>query len=82
MTTHNNEMLEAMVEAQKAQMEAITVQALAGRSVPGTTFSVQGLAEDSIRAHERSRISLLQLQSIQKGAASKPAGTPPVFPPS
>ena len=82
MTTHNNEMLEAMVEAQKAQMEAMTAQALAGKSVPGTTSSVQGLAEESIRAHEHSRISLLRLQSIQKGAAAKPEGTLPVFHPS
>ena len=82
MTTHNNAMLEAMVEALKAQMEAMTVQASAGRSVPGSTSSVQGLAEESIRAHERSRISLLRLQSIQKGAAAKPEGTPQVFPPS
>ena len=82
MTTHNKEMLEAMVDAQKAQMEAMAAQASAGRSVPGTNSSVQGLAEESIRAHERSKISLLRLQSIQKGAAAKPAGTPPVFPPS
>ncbi len=71
-----------MVEAQKAQMEAMSAQALARSYVPGSTSSVQGLAEESIRAHERYRISLLQLQLIQKGAAAKPAGTPLVFPPS
>ena len=42
MATHNNEMLEAMVEAQMAQTEAMTAQASAGRSVPGSTFLVQG----------------------------------------
>ena len=82
MTTHNNEMLDAMVETQKAQMEAMSAQALARLSVPGSTSSVQGLAEESIRVHDRSRISLLRLQLIQKGAAAKPAGTLPVFPPS
>ncbi len=71
-----------MVEAQKAQMEAMAAQASVGRSVPGTNSSVQGLAEESFRAHERSKISLLRLQSIQKGVAAKSAGTPLVFPPS
>ena len=79
MTTHNNEMLDTMVEAQKAQLEAMAAQALAGRTIPGTNSSVQGLNEESIRAHERSRISLLRLQLIQKGAAAKPAVTLLVF---
>ena len=81
MTVRNKEMLEAMVASQKAHLDAMqAASAASGKSAQGTASSVQGLAEESIWANEHSRISLLQLQFIQKGAA-KPAGTPPVFPP-
>ena len=83
MTTRNEEMLEVMVASQQAHLDAMqAASAASGKSAQGTAYSVQGLAEESIQANERSRISLLRLQLIQKGAAAKPAGTPLVFPPS
>ena len=82
MTARNDEMLAAMVESQQANLEAMQASAASsGKPAPsGTISSAHGLAEETIRANERARLSLLRLQAIQKGAA-KPAGTPPVFGP-
>ncbi len=81
MTARNDEMLAAMVESQQANLEAMQASAASGKTAPsGTISSAHGLAEETIRANERARLSLLRLQAIQKGAA-KPAGTPPVFGP-
>ena len=81
LTARNDEMMEAMIASQQAHQEAMQAQASAvtGKSAQGLAPSGHSLAEESIRASERSRISLLRLQSIQKGAV-KPVGTPPVFP--
>jgi hypothetical protein len=77
MTTRNDEVLEALITSQQAHLEAMQAQASAasGKVILGPA----SLAEESIRASERSRISLLRLQSIQKTAV-KPAGKPPDFP--
>ena len=80
MTTRNEEMLEVMVASQQAHLDAMQASSAAsGKPAQGTASSVQGLDEESIWANERSRISLVRLQSIQKGPA-KPAGTTLVFP--
>jgi len=55
------------------------MQAQASAASGKVILGPASLAEESIRASERSRISLLRLQSIQKTAV-KPAGKPPDFP--
>ena len=77
MTIRNDEVLEALITSQQAHLEAMQAQASAASGK--LTLGPASLAKESIRASERSRISLLRLQSIQKTAV-KPAGKPPDFP--
>ena len=83
MTAHNDEVMKALVDSHTANMEAMQAQAsaFAGRAT-GTNPTNTGVNEESIRASERAKISMLHLQSIQKGPPKippKPAGKAPAF---
>ena len=77
MTARNEEMLQAMVASNEAQLKMWETNAAstAGSLQPG----IGTPAEESIRANERAKLAVLRLQSIVKGNG-KPAGKPPVFP--
>ena len=77
MTARNEEMLQAMVASNEAQLKMWETNAAstAGSLQPG----IGTPAEESIRANERAKLAVLCLQAIVKGTG-KPAGKPPVFP--
>ncbi len=77
MTARNEEMLEAMIASNDAQLKMWETKETPGA---GALQPVLGSSmEEQIRANERARLAVVRLQAIQKGAA-KPAGKAPVFP--
>lgn len=73
MTVRNEEMLAAMVAANEAQLLLWETKRPALQNGSGPP------EEESIRAHERAKLAVIKLQTIQKGAV-KPSGNPPAFP--
>ena len=82
MIAYNKEVMKALVDSHTANVEAMQAQAsaIAGRAT-GTIPATTGVNEESIRALEQANLSLLCLQSIQKGPSKvqKPAGKAPMF---
>ena len=77
MTARNEEMLEAMIASNDAQLKLWDTKETPGAGASQATLGSP--MEEQIRANERARLAVVRLQAIQKGAA-KPAGKPPVFP--
>ena len=76
MTARNEEMLEAMIASNDAQLKLWETKTPGAGALQPTLGSPM---EEQIRANERARLAVVRLQAIQKGAV-KPAGKPPVFP--
>ena len=82
MTARNEEMLEAMIASNEAQLKLWDTEKAQGSGASNHSWGSSGQgssAEESIQANECARLAVLCLQSIQKGVV-KPTGKPPVFP--
>ena len=73
LTVRNEEVLEAIVASNEAQLQLWETKKPALQNGSGPP------EEESIRAHERAKLAVVKLQAIQKGAV-KPSGKPPAFP--